>query len=155
MQQWSSLAEAELKKILRKCQALPTLRKKGGTFFPWHVEVQLIGAPSMQKLNRKFRGKNTPTDVLSFPAPEVFREHGMLGELILCLPVLKKQALELKHSPEEELRVLLVHGVLHLLGYDHEQGPRQAATMRKWEKELLQSLGGARSAKRSLIERAG
>lgn len=134
IQQWCSLAEVELEKILNQCQALPTLCKKGGTTFPWTVDVRLMGAPPMQELNRRFRGKNAPTDVLSFPAPGIFREQGMLGELVLCLPVLKKQALELDHSPEEELRVLLVHGVLHLLGYDHELGLRQAAAMRNWEK---------------------
>lgn len=154
LKEWGALAQGELQKILEECQDVPTLRKKGSSQFSWEVDVRLIGAPAIRELNHRYRGKDAPTDVLSFRAPEVFRVRGMLGELVICLPVLKKQAVELGHSPEEELRVLLVHGVLHLLGYDHELGPSQAATMRKWEGVLLQNLGGQRAVKRGLIERS-
>jgi len=154
LKEWGGLAEGELQKILDECQEVPTLRKKGSSSFSWVVEVRLMSAPVVRELNQRFRGKDAPTDVLSFPAPAVFQVRGMLGELVICLPVLKKQAVELGHSPEEELRILLVHGVLHLLGYDHELGPRQAATMRKWEGVLLQNLGGQRAVKRGLIERS-
>lgn len=153
--EWGLLAESELIRVLKQGQKIDSLRKKVSTKFPWAVEVRLIGASAMRKLNGRYRGKDAPTDVLSFPAPDVFRQQGVLGELLICLPVLKKQAQQLGHSEEVELRVLLVHGVLHLLGYDHELGPRQAAVMKKWEGQLLGRLGGGRVAKRGLIERAG
>jgi probable rRNA maturation factor len=91
----------------------------------------------MTALNRRYRGKAYPTDVLSFSAPEPFRRAGHLGDLVICLPTLKRQAREQCHAPERELQVLLVHGVLHLLGFDHELGPKQAALMQRWEARLL------------------
>jgi probable rRNA maturation factor len=95
----------------------------------------------MSRLNRSYRGKTYATDVLSFPAPPVFRRQGHLGELIICLPVLKSQARELGHSAETELDVLLVHGLLHLLGMDHEKGGKAARVMRLWETRLLKGKG--------------
>lgn len=91
----------------------------------------------MAELNHQYRGANYATDVLSFPAPEVFRHEGNLGDIVVCLPVLKRQAEERGHAPETELWVLLVHGVLHLLGLDHERGQKQAREMQEWEEKLL------------------
>ena len=111
----------------------------------------------MTELNRAYRGKNRPTDVLSFQPPEVFRKQGMLGELVICLPVLKRQARELGHRPETELRILLVHGVLHLLGLDHELGAREAARMARLEARLLEKLRGGKlsgNQAKGLIDRA-
>ena len=62
---------------------------------------------------------------------------GQLGEVVICLPVLKRQARERGHSEVAELEILLVHGALHLLGFDHELGPKQAAAMARWEGKLL------------------
>lgn len=112
----------------------------------------------MQVLNKNYRGKNYPTDVLSFPVPEPFARMGILGELVICLPVLKAQAVEQKHSASLELDILLVHGVLHLLGFDHELGPKQAREMASWEAKLLASLLASASKKKTpkglgLIER--
>lgn len=103
----------------------------------------------MKKLNRRYRGKNYVTDVLSFEAPAAFRAHGMLGELVICGSVLKSQAREYGHREQLELQILLVHGVLHLLGFDHEKSARGASEMRRWEARLL-----GRSASRGLILRS-
>lgn len=70
----------------------------------------------MKKINSQFRGKNNPTDILSFTSSDRI----CLGELLFCLPVLKKQAKEQNHTIEAELAYMIIHGVLHLLGYDHE-----------------------------------
>ncbi len=94
----------------------------------------------MARINRQARGKNQPTDVLSFPAPKVFQKQGFLGELVICVPVLREQAREQGHSIAEELDILLVHGVLHLLGYDHERGPAAARKMAKMELKILSIL---------------
>lgn len=99
----------------------------------------MLGAATMKKLNKKYRGKDYATDVLSFEAAGPFRAAGILGELVICLPVLKRQAKEQGHRPERELEILVVHGVLHLLGLDHERGPREARAMSRWEKKVLEA----------------
>jgi probable rRNA maturation factor len=77
---------------------------------------------------------------------------GYLGELVVALPVLKSQARELKHSPETELSVLLSHGILHLLGMDHEKGKKPAREQAAWEQRLLAVMHVQPSA--ALITRA-
>jgi probable rRNA maturation factor len=148
--EWTAIAECQLKQLLKKTRSEPLLFKKAAAENQWQVEIRMVGAAHMRTLNRSYRGKDYPTDVLSFPAPEVFRRQGVLGELVICVPVLKRQAAEQGHSAEQELSVLLVHGVLHLLGFDHELGPKQAKVMRDWEARIL----GVRLSGRGLIERA-
>jgi len=101
------------------------------------MDVAFIGSAEMKRLNAHYRGKRHATDILSFEAPSAFRKRGLLGELVICAPVLKRQAREQGHAMGRELEVLLVHGVLHLLGFDHEKGARQAREMGKWEAKLL------------------
>ena len=88
------------------------------------VGVVLVGAEAMRTLNRDHRGRDEPTDVLSFPIDEegvgLEGVPRLLGDVVLCVPVLLDQAAERGVEPGEELADLLVHGVLHLLGYDHE-----------------------------------
>ena len=71
---------------------------------------------AMKKINNQYRGKNKSTDVLSFTS----EDKATLGELLFCNAVLRKQAKEQKHSLELELTYMMIHGILHLLGYDHE-----------------------------------
>ena len=150
-------------KILLIAQGRPALIQRAK--FPkkgpkWVTTVRMVSMKQMIQLNTAYRKKTGPTDILSFEAPEPFRSTGMIGELVICLPVLKRQARELGHSCQVELDVLLVHGVLHLLGMDHELGPRQAAEMARWEGKILNLLRGPKSrvgsARRGLglIERA-
>jgi rRNA maturation RNase YbeY len=146
---WNRLAERRLARILKAAQAKPGLRRLGPKA-KWQLDLNLVGSTAMTRLNAKYRGKRYPTDVLSFPAPEPFRGMGRLGELVICLPTLKKQARELGHKPELELDVLLTHGLLHLLGFDHEKGPGPARAQYRWEEKLL----GPRAAKAGLIARA-
>ena len=87
--------------------------------------VVFVTSAKMKKLNNQFRGKNKPTDILSFDPIE----ESSLGELVLCLPVLKKQAKEHQLSLNHEIGYMLIHGILHLLGYDHEVNPRDAKVM--------------------------
>jgi probable rRNA maturation factor len=115
----------------------------------FHVELTICGAPRMSKLNKEYRGKVGLTDVLSFAADPFFQHKGVLGDLVICAPVVLKQAREYQHSWKKELDVLIVHGLLHLLHFDHEQGETEAREMAKWERKLL-----GLSAKTSLITRA-
>ena len=78
----------------------------------------------IQRLNREFRNKDKPTDVLSFPGgdpiPGMPEPGRYLGDIIISVPTASRQANESGHSLEAELQLLVIHGVLHLLGYDHE-----------------------------------
>ena len=137
--QLENLAERRITAVLKKAQAVSALKKKLPTKPVLHFS--LVSALQMQKLNRAWRKKDYPTDVLSFPAPQIFFRQGSLGDLVICLPVMKKQAREHGHTTERELEVLIVHGVLHLMGFDHELGPTQAKIMKKWENTLLKDSG--------------
>jgi probable rRNA maturation factor len=78
--------------------------------------VALVSDARMRALNRQFRGKDKVTDVLSFPA----ETRGFLGDIVIAAGVAKKQAKAAGHSLNIEVRVLALHGLLHLLGYDHD-----------------------------------
>ncbi len=87
------------------------------------VGVIIVGESDMQALNREHREQDSATDVLSFPIDDDESLPGvprMLGDVAICLPVVLAQATEREVSPAAELTDLLIHGVLHLLGYDHE-----------------------------------
>lgn len=89
------------------------------------VGVLLVGEDEMQALNRAHRGIDVPTDVLAFPidedGPALDGVPRMLGDVVICVPVAVAQATEAGVTPGAELLDLLVHGTLHLLGYDHER----------------------------------
>jgi probable rRNA maturation factor len=117
---------------------------------PANSEISLIitGQERIQQLNREYRGKDKPTDVLSFSMTEqkeneddvefVSPPDGLmhLGEIIISYPQAKIQALEHKHSLQKEMAILVVHGTLHILGYDHEKAEMEPA-MTAREKEIL------------------
>jgi probable rRNA maturation factor len=102
-----------------------------------NVTVLLTTNNEMRKLNRRFRNKDKATDVLSFPAPAAIRRDGP-GDIAISVPVARAQARRMGHSFEEELKVLLLHGLLHLAGYDHETDQGQ---MRRKEQNLRTRLG--------------
>ena len=86
----------------------------------------------LRRLNREFRGKDVPTDVLSFPS-----ENGRLGDIAISAGRARVQAREFGHSIEQEIQILLLHGVLHLLGMDHEtDGGRMARAEKRWRMAL-------------------
>ena len=91
-------------------------------------------------LNRDYRGKDKPTDVLSFSQREGgFENDPMLGDVIISLETARLQAKEHQKTLEDELSLLLVHGILHLLGYDHEV-EEEAEEMEAKEREILSAL---------------
>ncbi len=109
---------------------LDTLKKQKIRNKKWLTEKKEIvfvfrSARQMQKLNTTFRNKKKPTDVLSFESGDPMT----LGELVFCLPVLIKQAKQQKHSLDQELQYMTIHGLLHLLGYDHESSQAEEALM--------------------------
>jgi probable rRNA maturation factor len=108
------------------------------------LTVAVVPDRRIHALNREFRGVDAPTDVLSFPADE----RGTLGDVVIARGVARRQAHGAGHDFETELRVLALHGLLHLLGHDHE---RDGGRMARLEARLRRK-GGLREG---LIERAG
>jgi probable rRNA maturation factor len=94
---------------------------------PGAVDVLLTGDATLRQLNKSFRGKNKPTDVLSFPAPSEFAARHA-GDLAISLETASRQAKTYGHTLRDEVRILLLHGLLHLSGEDHETDNGQMAT---------------------------
>ena len=107
--------------IVRELQS----RKIGRVQLKKNLTVAFLTETEMKKLNRAFRGKNKVTDVLSFFSDE--KDH--LGELALCPKYIKKQMTQGKYFPRKEVSFLVLHGLLHLLGFDHEKSKKQAQRM--------------------------
>lgn len=112
------------------------------------LSIRLVGDAEMHALNRDWRGKDRPTDVLSFPLREgKFGEISRaLGDVVISLETAKGQAAERRRPLVDEVDRLLIHGILHLAGYDHEISAREERRMKRKERELLAIL--ARSALR-------
>jgi probable rRNA maturation factor len=127
-------ATADLKKIAASIlKALEQSRAE--------LSVAVVGDQEMRSLNAKYRKKNKTTDVLSFPAdPSMPTRIGLLGDVIISVEQAKRQAQDRKNSLKKEMVTLLIHGILHLLGYDHERSQRQAKIMTTLEQKLLSHL---------------
>lgn len=110
------------------------------------ISLYLVGDRRMRQLNKLYRGIDKTTDVLSFPQTEGFKplafslQPYILGDIVLNLDQIKRQAIENHVSFKDELRFMLIHGLLHLLGYDHEKDRESAKKMRKKERTLLNAL---------------
>ena len=105
------------------------------------LSLSLVGKTRMRSLNRKYRGRDYPTDVLAFPMESMGEKTEIfLGDVVICLPVAIGQASRFGNSADQEILRLLIHGTLHLLGYDHEQSPRDATRMQRKERAIVQKL---------------
>jgi len=105
------------------------------------LSIALVDNKEIQALNAKFRNKDAPTDVLSFPADDHLNLGvRLLGDVIISVEKAEQQAKERKRSLHEEMVALLVHGTLHLVGYDHERSRRDARIMGRLEKEIYRTL---------------
>jgi probable rRNA maturation factor len=103
--------------------------------------IRVVGPAGSRRLNRVYRGKDKPTNVLSFPASSVERElEGELGDLVICASVVGREAREQGKPGPAHWAHMVVHGILHLHGYDHER-PRAARLMERLEVEILRGFG--------------
>ncbi len=103
------------------------------------LSVMFVDDAEIRELNARWRGIDKPTDVLSFPlrgSGEIAAQAPQLGDIVVSVETARRQAAEYGHSLEREIGFLLVHGLLHLLGEDHET-PEQDARMRARQRELL------------------
>jgi probable rRNA maturation factor len=108
------------------------------------MAVRVVGADESRELNRTWRGKDKPTNVLSFPAPSVPAQRASrrpLGDLVICAQVVRHEASRDGKPLEAHWAHMVVHGTLHLAGYDHEQGRRERLRMERREIAVLKSFG--------------
>ena len=108
------------------------------------LSVAVVDDAEMQRLNRDYRRKDRTTDVLAFAQregePNAVVAHGLLGDVVISVPTAERQASERGHSLDHELCELLVHGILHLLGYDHERSPAEARRMFAKAREVVAAI---------------
>jgi rRNA maturation RNase YbeY len=103
--------------------------------------ILFVGDHRMRSLNRQYRGKDRTTDVLAFAMREAPHSSAdLLGDVVIAVPTAVRQAKQGQRSLDEELTVLLVHGILHLCGYDHERGEKEARRMHRRERMVLRSI---------------
>ncbi len=135
----AGLNEATLAKFVTRARRAAGLRGA--------ISVLVTSSRELQGLNRRFRGKNKPTDVLSFPAMPGLMQ-GFAGDVAISAEIAARNARRLGHTAADEIRILTLHAVLHLAGYDHE---RDDGKMERMEARLRKSLG----LPVGLIERSG
>lgn len=121
-------------------KTLFSLNMKGGA----EISLVICGEKRIRTLNRVWRRKNRPTDVLSFsgkeakkgfkPAPDRIIH---LGEIFICYPIAEKQARKYGYALKEEMLRLLVHGILHLAGYDHEKSKKEEKRMMELQEKIV------------------
>ena len=103
------------------------------------LSLALIGNVEMRKLNARYRRKDYPTDVLSFPIEGTLPSR-LLGDVIISVEKAREQAKERRHTRHEEIVTLLIHGIVHLLGYDHERSAKDARAMKRLENKIYRAL---------------
>jgi len=106
------------------------------------IAVRVVGPAESRRLNKLWRGKDQPTNVLSFPAPPL-AGNGLvpLGDLVICADVVRREAERDGKSVEAHWAHMVIHGALHLAGYDHEKGERERMRMERREIAVLRSFG--------------
>jgi probable rRNA maturation factor len=121
------LSQAALSRFVLRAQRTARL--------PGKVTVLVTSSRALRRLNRQFRGKDQPTDVLSFAVEDASAKFA--GDIAISVDVARRNARQLGHSPAEEVKILALHGLLHLAGYNHE---RDAGEMARKEHRLRKSL---------------
>lgn len=127
----------------RGVPSAPSLRAFARAALPkrfGELTIRIVDEDESRALNRDYRGKDKPTNVLSFDGDAAMSAQGVLGDLVICAPVVAREAVEQKKTLREHWAHMVVHGCLHLQGYDHEIEP-DARRMEAREIRILKSLG--------------
>ena len=145
LQQDFQAAELVLKRGYTKKVVETTLRFIG-TQSDCEMGIACVDNTESHKLNLEYRQKDKPTNVLSFPSdlPDEMAQildTFPIGDLVICIPVVLQEAIEQQKTPIEHFTHMLVHGTLHLMGYDHETSEEDAEEMEALEIEILKKLG--------------
>lgn len=134
--------------VLNRCLAVQKVRNKS-LLKKSEITCVFLTKKEMQILNNSFRKKNKPTDVLSFQPMET----GSIGELVFCPDVLIGQAKKQKHSLSMELSYMFIHGLLHLLDYDHEVSKKEEQIMFRLQDRVFQQLTDAHLDLKLILEK--
>ena len=132
----------EYRTLIRR--AVKTALKSEGFDRPAEVSVTIVDNEAIHAINLEHRGIDRPTDVLSFPMFDEDFDDGeacVLGDIVISLEKAKEQAESYGHSLEREIAFLTVHSVLHLLGYDHEEGKAEESEMFEKQETILEAMG--------------
>ncbi len=125
------------KRFLKRISEFVLKSEKRGDFY---LSIVFVGLVRMKRLNKKYLNRDYPTDVLAFSHQDKILKNNILGEIIICPHTVKKNAKEFNSSFKKELARVLIHGILHLLGYDHEKSQALAEKMRKKEEYYLKKI---------------
>jgi probable rRNA maturation factor len=142
-QEFAPISEEKLENLIKSIFENGELEQNG------EISVTLVDDDQMKELNLQYRNIDKTTDVLSFsqdegmemPIPEDSSYVPLIGDVVISIPTAAKQAEEAGHSLEKEITILLIHGILHLFGYDHNN-IYQETFMREEEKEILRAVTG-------------
>lgn len=104
------------------------------------LSIVLVGEQRIKKINKKYRRKDKTTDVLSFSFLEGTGKTKISGEIFLCPNYIYKQAKKLDNQPDEQLTRVMVHGILHLAGMDHEKDAKESEKMFRWQEEVTKKI---------------
>jgi probable rRNA maturation factor len=127
-----------LRSFQRWLEAIPALRRRKGMS---EINILIVDGKSGRDYNRRFRARDYATNVLSFPYEPVAGEaSGLLGDLVICAPVVAREAREQGKDPRDHYAHLAIHGALHLLGHDHEDDA-EAERMEALERRILAGFG--------------
>ena len=124
---------SKLKSVLLKSMRVLRLKK-------CEVSLSLVGDRTIRRLNREYKGIDRPTDVLSFQQSRKAFPHETLGDIIISVTTARKQARKEKHTLSAECSMLAIHGLLHLMGYDHAKA-EEAKKMFRLQNKLLRKVG--------------
>ena len=126
-----------LRSFQRWLEAIPELRRRRSMT---EINILIVDAKTGRRYNRQFRGRDYATNVLSFPYEAMPGDRsGLLGDLVICAPVIAREAREQRKDPRDHYAHMAVHGALHLLGHDHEDDAA-AERMEALERRILASL---------------
>lgn len=133
--------ESGLTEVLFKQAADAVFEELEVEFEEAEISLLICDDAQIQTLNKEYREKDYATDVLSFPmSDDPFEEGGMLGDIVISLDTAKRQAAEAEIAVEREVSFLFIHGLLHLMGYDHELGPEEEEEMFSLQEKILLNL---------------
>jgi probable rRNA maturation factor len=136
LRRWATAAHAAALPRARGGRRRPAARSAAG------LCIRVVGPTAGRRLNREYRGRDCATNVLSFPASAVERAlTGALGDLVICAGVVAAEARAQHKAPAAHWAHMVVHGVLHLHGWDHERSAREARAMEALEVEILRRFG--------------
>lgn len=139
---YKKIKNSDFSDNLIKSIVMETLKNVNKKFVDCEVSVHLVGEKYIKNLNKNYRGKDKVTDVISFATQDVCLDKNMakdLGDLFVCPQQIKKQAKDFFVSYDEEMARILIHGVLHLCGFDH-QGDQEGKKMFSLQEKILKKV---------------